>query len=140
MEPDDGELEGAKLLSLGITLAPVPGPEPDATADSVALCLDRLRAQSPQVDLLRKGLLGELRSASSSQMRQDLLRSYVPPLLEAVALIAVAAAPASMRAIDAVQEASLIFVQLVEDESVPDPLLALANTLRGRLTRCEPAT
>ncbi|HEX3828056.1 MAG TPA: hypothetical protein VHV82_12370 [Sporichthyaceae bacterium] len=139
MEPDDGEPQGAKLLSLEITLAPIPGCEPDATADSVALCLDRLRAQSPQVDLLRKGLLGELRSASSSQRRQDLLHSYVAPLLEAVALIAVAAAPASVRVIDAVQEASLIFVQLVEDESVPDPLLTLANTLRDRLTQFEPA-
>jgi hypothetical protein len=77
MEPDDGEPQGAKLLSLEITLAPISERDPDATADSVALCLDRLRAQSPQVDPLRKGLLGELRSASSSQRRLDLLHGYV---------------------------------------------------------------
>jgi hypothetical protein len=106
----------------------------------VAACLERLRHDCPRSDLLRAGLLGQVRDADTDQARRELLCGYVEPVLEVVALMAVAAAPQSMRPMDAVAEANVIFVGLVQDASVPDPLLALADSLQATLRRITSST
>ncbi|HEX3828241.1 MAG TPA: hypothetical protein VHV82_13325 [Sporichthyaceae bacterium] len=120
-----------EMPSLRISMSD-PGPDPGPPG-SVSLCLHRLRSGSGRIDLLRPGLLEELRGTTAAETREDLSHTYVGPLLEVVALVAVAAAPTGMPPMDAVAEANLIFLRLVEDPAVPDPLLTLGETLQTRL-------
>lgn len=64
---------------------------------------------------------------------QEAMRRLIEGLLERAAKLALELAPATMRPIDAIQEANVVLVRLLSDAAVPDPLVALAGAIRDHL-------
>jgi ClpX C4-type zinc finger len=76
----------------------------------------------------REELLGQARSGDMNALN-DLVRAQLEP----VGLLALAVRPPSLQPVDAIQEAILLLKELITDESIPEPTLALATRLATRL-------
>lgn len=101
----------------------------------VASYLNEVRRQPSVPESERRVLLAQSRAAEDVDDREAAVREVVTAQLEVVALIALAAAPPAVDPLNAVQEANILFVELVKDVSVEDPILALAAALPSRLRK-----
>ena len=60
-------------------------------------------------------------------------KRYIECLLLETASIATSECPPGMRPLDAIQEANVILVRLVDDDQTPDPAAVLDDAVRGHL-------
>jgi DNA-directed RNA polymerase sigma subunit (sigma70/sigma32) len=78
----------------------------------------------------RQELLKRAR-AGSEEARDKLVRNQ----LETVAVVALAACPPFIQPADAIQEGIVVLTELITNEEVSDPFIALATELPRRLAR-----
>ncbi len=101
-------------------------------SDPIASYLAEVRKHPPLPESRRQDLLTRLRTANEAD-REAALREVVTSQLEVVSLLALTACPPNIDSLDAMQEANILFLELIKDPSVEDPLLALAAALPALL-------
>lgn|GEM_PF-2924306 len=129
----DVDASGSVEARLEIRLCMSDSGEHAPSDDPVGVYLGELRREFPEADRRRSELLRDVRAAVGTNAFDAAWRRYVGEQAEVVVLLALAAAPISMRPVDAVQEANALFGQLVRDASQVDPLRELAMALPRRL-------
>lgn len=137
---------GAELLSRSSDLSPsgevslqaitsvLNGAETKANPSGpIPSYLAEVRKHPPLPESRRQDLLTRLRTANEAEHREAALREVVTSQLEVVSLLALTACPPNIDSLDAMQEANILFLELIKDPSVEDPLLALAAALPALL-------
>jgi DNA-directed RNA polymerase sigma subunit (sigma70/sigma32) len=104
-----------------------PGPPPK---DQLTTFFREVRGYPSLSHPEREELLARAR-AGSEEARDELVKKQ----LETVAVVALAACPPFIQPADAIQEGIVVLTELITDETVSDPLVALATELPTRLAR-----
>ena len=84
----------------------------------------------PTVPATERADLVERARGGDAEARKRAIESLLPE----AATVATSECPVGMRVLDAIQEANVVVVRLVDDEQVPDPASALGDAVRRHLS------